>query len=98
MQTLKESGCKYRKIATTFNVSPSTVQYHLNAGYKERAKARGKVANLKYSRSEKGKARAAAFMHTPAGQRSVSKSWIRNYLKHGYVTVNDVREVLKEFE
>jgi len=98
MRALKENGVTHRELAEKFDVSPSTIQYHLNENYREQSKIRAKKANLKYSQTPKGKAKAAAFMKSPAGKKSIAKSWIRNYLNHGYITTEDVKEVLEEFK
>jgi len=98
MKALHDNGTSYRELADKYDVSPSTIQYHLNENYREQSKVRAKKANLKYSQSPKGKARAAAFMKSPAGKKSIAKSWIRNYLNHGYISIDDVKEVLEEFK
>jgi len=98
MKALHEEGTTYRELGSKFNVSTSTVQYHLNENTKLKTRIRASKYNRTHSKTPEAKARCAAFMKTPAGKKSVAKSWIRNYLNNEIITIDDVKEVLDEYK
>jgi len=98
IKILHISGVNNTKIAKHFGVATSTVQYHLDDKYKEDSKTRAKEYTEKYRKTKVGKTKSKKFSQSPAGQKSIAKSWIRNYLKNKKLTKEDVLEVLEEFE
>ena len=48
--------------------------------------------------TESYKQQKMKYMLSPAGRKSVAKSWIRKYIRDGNVTTKDVKEVIKEFD
>lgn len=53
MKRYKDFGYSYKDIALIFKVAPSTVQYHLDKGYKEKSLKRSNKYNSKLTKKQK---------------------------------------------
>jgi hypothetical protein len=78
-----------------FGVSPSTILYHCNPKYREQGRIRAK----RHYDLHPGKANEASkkYLASPEGKNCTAKSWVRNYLKNGHITPDELHIIIKEY-
>lgn len=94
VEALRSKGFTYKQIANKLGVSESVVGYHLNENTRKSCKLR--AIKWKKKHPEVNKKIRSKYMHSVKGRNAVARSWIKKYLKDGFVTKEEVFEIIKD--